>query len=249
MRLLRRLTDEGGIALPMALAVLFTVAALATVAARAAIVSEQPVVSRQQREARHTRSARGSSGGRVPDEPAAARRDPVCSQGRVRRRALEWSPAARRLVPASDGRSRRRRELHVPDLVPLDLDHQHRPVRGSAESRVLRDRERRSPASSRDDQRGRGAPIFPPGYAVAVRDAINMKNNADIAGHLGIERNDHDQEQPRRLRQRHPGPGKTASIGQNLTQCPGYNTNRGQRSRSTSSRWTSPRRRRTTTCG
>ena len=40
MSFFRRLTDERGVALPVALAVLFTVAGLATVAARAAIVSQ-----------------------------------------------------------------------------------------------------------------------------------------------------------------------------------------------------------------
>ena len=51
MSFFRRLTDERGVALPVALAVLFTVAGLATVAARRDRL-QQPVIPRQQRQAR-----------------------------------------------------------------------------------------------------------------------------------------------------------------------------------------------------
>ena len=51
MSFFRRLTDERGVALPVALAVLFTVAGLATVATRRDRL-QQPVIPRQQRQAR-----------------------------------------------------------------------------------------------------------------------------------------------------------------------------------------------------
>jgi hypothetical protein len=70
----------------------------------------------------------------------------------------------------------------------------------------------------------RGNPLFPPGYAVAVRDSINMKNNANIAGHLGSNGTITVKNNLDACGNLTPGPGKKATIGANFTQCPGYNT-------------------------
>ncbi len=204
MSFFRRLTDERGVALPVALAVLFTVAGLATVAARAAIVSQQPVVPRQQRQARRAGRERRPSGGRLPDQPAAAQRDPVRAQGCLRParsrtaplQADNWCPP--QTEDLGDGAS-----YTFQISVSLDRDHEHGPVRGPAQGRVVRNRERRSPARGGDHQRRAGRPDLP---ARLRRGGARVHQHEEQRGHLRsprLERHDHGQEQPRHLRQRH----------------------------------------------
>ena len=91
--------------------------------------------------------------------------------------------------------------------------------------------------------------MFPPGYAVAVRDSIDMKNNADVPGHLGSNGTITIKNNLDICGNVTPGPGKTATIGQNLTQCPGYNTDPAAEPFDLQPVDISARRRRTTTCG
>ena len=68
-----------------------------------------------------------------------------------------------------------------------------------------RDRERRSPAGRGDHQRGPGRPDLP---ARLRRRGARLHQHEEQREHLRpprLERNDHDQEQPRHLRQRHAG--------------------------------------------
>ena len=118
MSFFRRLTDERGVALPVALAVLFTVAGLATVAARAAIVSN----NQSFRDNNAKRAVQGANAGLQAAVYQTNLLQPSATQcvhkDSVRRRAHERRPAGGQLVPAPDGGPRRRRHLHVPDLVP-----------------------------------------------------------------------------------------------------------------------------------
>ena len=68
---------------------------------------------------------------------------------------------------------------------------------------------------------GRGAPIFPPGYAVAVRDSINMKNNANISGHIGSNGTITIKNNLDSCGNVTPGPGKTAIDRQEPHSVPG----------------------------
>jgi hypothetical protein len=67
-----------------------------------------------------------------------------------------------------------------------------------------------------------GNPLFPPGYAVAVRDSVDMKNNAQISGHLGSNGTINLKNNSHVCGNITAGPGKT-TLGQNDTQCAGYN--------------------------
>jgi hypothetical protein len=67
-----------------------------------------------------------------------------------------------------------------------------------------------------------GSPLFPPGYAVAVRDSVDMKNNAQISGHLGSNGTINLKNNSHVCGNITAGPGKT-TLGQNDTQCAGFN--------------------------
>jgi Tfp pilus assembly protein PilX len=225
MGFLRRLTDERGIALPVALAVLVTVAGLATVAARAAIVSN----NQSFRDNNVKRAVQGAYAGLQTAvyqtnllQPSATQcvhkavSDGALSNGGLQ--ADTWcQPQTEDL---GDGASYTF-QISAPSTVTTStgLSVDQRKVVSYGTVNGVR---RRAVVTI---NAGRGAPIFPPGYAVAVRDAINMKNNANISGHLGSNGTITIKNNLDACGNVTPGPGKTATIGQNLTQCPGYNTN------------------------
>lgn len=70
-----------------------------------------------------------------------------------------------------------------------------------------------------------GAPVFPPGYVIAVRDSVDMKNNSVVSGGIGSNGTVNLKNNAQVCGNVTAGPGKKAVIGNNFTQCPGYNTN------------------------
>jgi len=67
-----------------------------------------------------------------------------------------------------------------------------------------------------------GNPLFPPGFAVVVRDSITLMNNATFNGHVGSNGTITLKNNSTACGDIVTGPGKTATIGKNATQCPGY---------------------------
>jgi type II secretory pathway pseudopilin PulG len=224
MRFFRRLTDERGVALPVALAVLVTVAGLATVAARAAIVSQ----NQSFRDNNAKRAVQGANAGLQaavyqtnllqPSSTQCVHK--AVSDGALSNGALQadtWcQPQTEDL---GDGGSYTF-QISSPSVVTTStgLSADQRKVVSYGTVNGVR---RRAVVTI---NAGRGAPIFPPGYAVAVRDSINMKNNGDISGHLSSNGTITVKNNLDICGNVTPGPGKTAKIGKNLDQCPGYNT-------------------------
>jgi Tfp pilus assembly protein PilX len=224
MSFFRRLTDERGVALPVALAVLFTVAGLATVAARAAIVSNNQ--SFRDNNAKRAVQAAGSGLQTAvyqtnllqPSSTQCVHK--ASADGALSNGALQtdnWcQPQTEDL---GDGGSYAF-QVSSPSVVTTStgLSVDQRKVVSVGTVNGVR---RRAVVTI---NAGRGAPIFPPGYTVAVRDSINMKNNASISGHIGSNGTITIKNNLDSCGNVTPGPGKKASIGQNFTQCPGYNT-------------------------
>ena len=224
MSFFRRLTDERAVALPVALAVLFTVAGLATVAARAAIVSN----NQSFRDNNAKRAVQGANAGLQEAvyqtnllQPSATQCvHKATSNGALTNGALQadtWcQPQTEDLGDGATYTFQVSSPSTVTTSTGLSVD-QRKVVSYGTVNGVRR----RAVVTI---NAGRGSPIFPPGYAVAVREAINMKNNANISGHLGSNGTITVKNNMDICGNVTPGPGKTASIGQNLTQCPGYNT-------------------------
>jgi Tfp pilus assembly protein PilX len=221
----RRLTDERGIALPVALAVLFTVAGLATVAARAAIVSN----NQSFRDNNAKRAVQGANAGLQAAvyqtnllQPSATQCvHKAVSDGALTNGALQADTWCQPQTEDLGDGATYTYQISSPSTVTTStgLSVDQRKVVSYGTVNGVR---RRAVVTI---NAGRGAPIFPPGYAVAVREAINMKNNANISGHLGSNGTITIKNNLDVCGNVTPGPGKTASIGQNLTQCPGYNMN------------------------
>ena len=224
MSFVRRLTDERGVALPVAMAVLFAVAGLATVAARAAIVSNNQSF-RDNNAKRAVQAANAGLQAAVYQTNLLQPSSTQCvhkntSTGALTNGALQadsWCQA--QTEDMGDGATYSI-QVSGPTVTTSStgLSIDQRKVVSFGEVNGVR---RRAVLTI---NAGRGAPIFPPGYAVAVRESINMKNNASISGHLGSNGTITIKNNLDSCGNVTPGPGKKASIGQNFTQCPGYNT-------------------------
>jgi len=224
MSFFRRLTDERGVALPVALAVLVTVAGLATVAARAAIVSN----NQSFRDNNAKRAVQGANAGLQAAvyqanllQPSSAQCvHKAVSDGALSNGALQadtWcQPQTEDLGDGATYSFQVSGPTVTTSSTGLSVDQ--RKVVSFGEVNGVR---RRAVVTI---NAGRGAPIFPPGYAVAVRESINMKNNADISGHLGSNGSITIMNNLDSCGNVTPGPGRNAKIGKNFTQCPGYNT-------------------------
>ena len=224
MSFFRRLTEERGVALPVALAVLFTVAGLATVAARAAIVSN----NQSFRDNNAKRAVQGANAGLQaavyqtnllqPSSTQCVHK--AVSNGALTNGALQANNWCQPQTEDLGDGATYTFQVSSPTVVTTStgLSVDQRTVVSYGTVNGVR---RRAVVTI---NAGRGAPIFPPGYAVAVRESINIKNNADISGHIGSNGTITVKNNLDICGNITPGPGKTASIGQNLSQCPGYNT-------------------------
>jgi Tfp pilus assembly protein PilX len=216
--------NERGVALPVAMSVLFVVAGLATVAARAAIVSN----NQSFRDNNAKRAVQAANSGLQTAVYQTNLLQPSATQcvhkaaatGALTNGALQtdnWcQPQTENL---GDGASYSF-QISSPSVVTtstgLSVDQRKVVSVGTVNGVV-----RRAVVTI---NAGRGAPIFPPGYTVAVRDSINIKNNANISGHIGSNGTITVKNNLDSCGNVTPGPGKKATIGQNFTQCSGYNT-------------------------
>jgi Tfp pilus assembly protein PilX len=226
MSFFRRLTEERAVALPVALAVLFTVAGLATVAARAAIVSN----NQSFRDNNAKRAVQGANAGLQaavyqtnllqPSSTQCVHK--ATSNNALTNGALQADTWCQPQTEDLGDGATYTFQVSSPSVVTTStgLSVDQRKVVSYGTVNGVR---RRAVVTI---NAGRGAPIFPPGYAVAVRDSINMKNNANISGHLGSNGTITIKNNLDACGNVTPGPGKTdyPKIGQNFTQCPGYNT-------------------------
>jgi hypothetical protein len=224
MSFLRRLTDDRGVALPVALSVLLVVAGLATVAARAAIVSNNQSF-RDNNVKRAVQAANGGLGAAIYQINLMQPSFTQCvhkavSDGALTNGALQadgWCAAE--TEDLGDGASYTVQvsgPTATTSSTGLSIDR--RKVVSFGTVNGVR---RRATVTM---NAGHGSPIFPPGYAIAVRDSITMKNNANISGHLGSNGSITIKNNLDVCGNVTPGPGKKATIGQNMNQCPGYNT-------------------------
>jgi Tfp pilus assembly protein PilX len=219
-----RLHDDRGIALPVALAVLFTVAGLATVAARAGIVSSHQ--SARDKDAK--RAAQAANAGlqaavyqinlMQPSSTQCVLKDP--STGALSNGSLSsgWCTAQAEVL--GDGASYAM-QVSGPttQTTSVGLTVLQRTIVSSGTANGVARRTAISVNASG------GNPLFPPNYAVAVRDSIDIKNNAVIDGNLGSNGTIDLKNNADVCGNVTPGPGKTPKIGQNFVQCSGYNTN------------------------
>jgi Tfp pilus assembly protein PilX len=224
MSFVRRLTDERGVALPVALAVLFTVAGLATVAARAAIVSN----NQSFRDNNAKRAVQAASAGLQAAVYQTNLMQPSSTQcvhkaaadGALSNATLQadnWCLA--QTEDLGDGATYTM-QISAPTQVTTStgLQADQRKVVSFGTVNGVR---RRAVVTI---NAGRGAPIFPPGYTVVVRDSVDMKNNAQITGHIGSNGTITFKNNATICGNVTAGPGKTPKFGNPPTRCPGDQT-------------------------
>jgi Tfp pilus assembly protein PilX len=220
-----RLSDERGIALPMALAVLFIVAGLATVAARAAIVAQHQ--SARDRDAKSAIQAAQS--GLQTAIYQTNLLQPTSTQCVIKDSS---SGALSNAAVQSDGWCAPQSEtmgdnavytVQVSQATPLSVNGQSLVERQLVSTGTVGNVKRRATITL---DASTGTPIFPVNYAMVARDAVTFKNNAiftngGVASNGSITfKNNTDV-----CGNVTPGVGQSLNLGQNFTQCSGFNTN------------------------
>ena len=222
-QLIERLRDERGIALPVALAVLFVTAGLATVAARSAIVtSHQSLRDRNAKQA--IQAATSGLNGAVY---ALNMLQPASTQCVVRNSstgALSASAVqadgwcAPQVETLSDGSQYTHQVSQVTSVTVNGLVYDQRKIVSTGTvNGVLR-------RATVTVNAATGAPLFPPGYVIATQNSIDMKNNAKVVGGLASNGNISLKNNADVCGPITPGVGKTYSAGNNTTVCSGYPT-------------------------
>lgn len=221
--LFSRLHEDGGVALPVALAVLFTVAGLATVAARAGIVSNNQSF-RDKNAKRAIQAANSGLQAAVyqinlmqPTENQCVLKD--ASTGALTNGAVSSGWCAAQSEDLGDGASYSMRvsSAGTPSYTSSGLSVQARTVVSTGTVNGVRRRAAVTISAST------GTPMFPPGYVVAVRDSVDLKNNAEFSGHIGSNGTVTIKNNASVCGDVMAGPGKVPpKIGNNFTQCAGY---------------------------
>ena len=222
MKFFRRLGDDRGVALPVALAVLFTVAALATVTARAAIVSNNQTF----RDNNAKRAVQAASAGLQTAVYQTNLMQPADNQC-VRKNA---STGALTNGPVESDTWCMAQTEDLGDGTSYSMQISSGSILTSSTGLGIVQRKVVSVGTVNGVRRravitinaGRGAPVFPPGFAVVVRDSITLMNNATFNGHLGSNGTINLKNNSTACGDIVTGPGKVATIGRNGTQCPGY---------------------------
>jgi Tfp pilus assembly protein PilX len=219
----RRLMNEHGVALPVAMAVMAAVAGLATVAARAAIVSN----NQSFRDNNAKRAVQAANAGlqtalyqtnlMQPLATQCVRKD--ASTGALSNGALQadtWCQA--QTEDLGDGATYTM-QVSSPTIVTTStgLSVDQRKVVSYGTVNGVR---RRAVVTI---NASRGNPLFPPGFALTVRDSITLMNNATFNGHVGSNGSIELKNNSTACGDIVTGPGYTPVLGRNSTQCPGYN--------------------------
>ena len=236
MNRFRRLSSESGVALPVALAVLFTTAGLATVAAKAGIVSSHQSF----RNANAKRAAQAAAAGTQVAiyqtnlmQPAQSEcvhkgAGDVLSNGPVQ--ADGWCAAQIETLADGAGYS-----MRVSAVTATNVSGQDYAQRNIVSTGTVNGVSRRSVVSV---NAATGAPIFPTNYAIVGRDSLEFKNNLDVAnGGLGSNGDITIKNNATICGPVTPGPGQQLIQGNNNNFCGFIPAPATQPSRS--SRWTS----------
>jgi hypothetical protein len=221
-RLKALLTDQRGIALPMALAVLFVTAGLATVAARAAIVVDhqslrdesakralQAAVSGIQNAVYQTNLLQPTAtqcAGRNGSGQLAAQN--VGSSG--------WCAVMTEVL--SDGATYAEQVSQATNVTANSLTVAQRQIASTGTANGVTRRVLYT------IQAATGTQLFPTGYAMLADQSINMKNNSKVTGGLASNGNITLKNNSSVCGPITAGPGKTYSPGANTTVCSGYST-------------------------
>ena len=218
----RLLTDQRGIALPLALAVLFTTAALATVAARSATTATHQS-GRDSSVKRAIQAAVSGVQNAVYQtnlvQPATTQCVARNGSGQLISQAVGtngWCAAM--TEDLGDGVSYSEQVSQATTVTANSIQVLQRQISSSGTSNGVTRRVLYTVQAST------GAQLFPTGYAMLADNSINMKNNSKVTGGLASNgnitlKNNSDVCGPITA-----GPGKTYTHGPNTTVCAGYST-------------------------
>jgi Tfp pilus assembly protein PilX len=223
MTLFRRLlTDDRGVALPVALAVLFVTAGLATVAAREAVTAQHQT-ARDENVKRAIQAAVSGVQNAVyqtnlvqpPSNQCAGRN----GSGQLASQAVGsngWCPAVTETL--NDGATYSEQVSQATTTTANSITVVQRMVSSTG---TVNGVSRRVLYSI---QAATGAQLFPTGYAMLADQSINMKNNTTVSGGLASNGNITLKNNSSVCGPITAGPGKTYSHGPNTTVCAGYST-------------------------
>jgi Tfp pilus assembly protein PilX len=222
-RFLSFLRDERGIALPVALAVLFVTAGLATVAAREAITADhqslrdesakraiEAAVSGIQTAVYQTNLVQPGSGQCVIRDSTS---------GQLTTQALGSSGWCNPMTETlSDGASYSEQVSSVTTVTVNSLTVAQRQVSSTGTANGVTRRVLYTMNAAT------GAQLFPSGYALLADQSISVKNNAKVTGGLASNGNITLKNNSNVCGNITAGPGKTYTHGQNTTVCSGSST-------------------------
>ncbi len=218
----RRLLDERGVALPMALAVLFVTAGLATVAAREAITATHQS-ARDENAKRAIQAAQSGIQNAVYQmnliQPAATQCVGRNGSGQLAAQAVGsngWCAAISEDL--GDGTTYSEQVSQATTATINSITVQQRQISSTGTTNGVTRRVLLAV------QAATGAQLFPTGYAMLADQSINMKNNAKVTGGLGSNGNITLKNNADLCGNVTPGPGKTYSHGPNTTVCSGSST-------------------------
>jgi Tfp pilus assembly protein PilX len=218
----KHLRDERGIALPVALAVLFVIAGLATVAARSAIVADHQSL-RDTSDKRAIQAAQSGIQMAVYQtnlmQPAPAQCVGRNGSSQLQAQAVQsdgWcAPMSETL---SDGATYSEQVSQATTATQNTLTvNQRKVVSTGTANGVTRRAVYTINAST-------GVQLFPTSYALLAQNSISMKNNAKVTGSLGSNGNITLKNNSNICGNITAGPGKTYTHGPNTTVCSGYST-------------------------
>ena len=217
--------DQRGIALPVALAVLFVVAGLAMVAARAAIVATH----QSQRDRNAKAASQAAQSGLETAIYETNMMQPPSTQCVVKDAS---TGALSKAAVLSDGYCTPLTEtlgdnatysVRVSQASSVSVNGQSLDERQVVATGTVNGVKRRVTVTV---DAATGAPLFPVGYAMVARDSLDFKNNLTVTGGgLGSNGSISIKNNGSVCGNVTPGPGKTFSPGNNFTQCSGFNTN------------------------
>ena len=203
-RLRTLIRDERGIALPVALAVLFVIAGLATVAAKSAITAEHQAL-RDENAKRAIQAAVSGLQNAVYQTNLVQPGPTQCvgrnGSGQLAAQAVQsngWCAAM--TEDLGGGASYSEQVSQATTVTANSLTVLQRQV---ASTGTVNGVTRRALYTI---NAATGAQLFPTGYALLADNSISMKNNSNVCGNITA------------------GPGKTYSHGNNTTVCSGYST-------------------------
>ena len=223
MNLLRRLlSDQRGIALPVAMAVLFTTAGLATVAARSAMTATHQS-SRDTAVKRAIQAAVSGVKNAVYQTNLVQPGTTQCvgrnGSGQLAAQAVQangWCAPMTEVL--GDGVSYSEQVSQATTVTANSVPVLQRLISSSGTANGVTRRVLYTV------QAATGTQLFPTGYVAVTDVSINMKNNSQVSGGLGSNGNITLKNNSNVCGPITAGPGKTYTHGPNTTVCAGYST-------------------------